>query len=197
MKPSTYINNLKPLLDFLIAVVVLILFSWLILVIVLAYLLTFQFPIFFIQPRLGKEGRIFKMWKFRTLSVDDAKPLQERRFIFGDLLRKTNMDELPQLWNVLKGEMSIVGPRPLPVEYDALFSSDQRKRFMVKPGLTGWAQVNGRHSIAWKEKLALDQYYVQNVSLMLDIRIIFKTAGLMLSFKKDRSLEEEKFNGTN
>lgn len=137
------------------------------------------------------------MWKFRTLSVDDTKTLQQRRFILGDVLRKTNMDELPQLWNVLKGEMAIVGPRPLPVEYDKLFSPDQRRRFVVKPGLTGWAQVNGRHSITWKVKLELDQYYVNNNSLGLDMRIIFKTVSLLLSFKKDRSLEEEKFKGNN
>ncbi|MEZ4944348.1 MAG: sugar transferase [Cyclobacteriaceae bacterium] len=184
-------------MDFIISVMVLILFSWLIVLIVLAYLLTFQFPVFFTQPRLGKNGKVFQMWKFRTLLVDDTKTLQERRFSLGDLLRKTNLDELPQLWNVLKGEMSLVGPRPLPLEYDDLFSSEQRKRFLVKPGVTGWAQVNGRHSITWKEKLELDQYYVQNISFVLDIRIIFKTARLLLSFKKDRSLEEEKFNGTN
>ncbi|MEP2669848.1 MAG: sugar transferase [Cyclobacteriaceae bacterium] len=197
MKPETYTHTLKPALDFIISIMVLILFSWLIVLIVLSYMLTLQFPIFFKQPRLGKNGKVFQMWKFRTLSVDDTKTLQKRRFILGDMLRKTNLDELPQLWNILKGEMSWVGPRPLPLEYDNLFSSEQRKRFMMKPGITGWAQVNGRHSIAWKEKLALDQYYVKNVSLMLDIRIIFKTAGLMLSFKKDRSLEEEKFTGAN
>ncbi|MEQ8361403.1 MAG: sugar transferase [Cyclobacteriaceae bacterium] len=184
-------------MDILISVVVLILFSWLVVLIVLAYLLTFQFPVLFVQPRLGKGGKVFHMWKFRTLSVDGTKTLQERRFILGDMLRKTSLDELPQLWNILKGEMSWVGPRPLPLEYDDLFSSEQRKRFLVRPGITGWAQVNGRHDIAWKEKLKLDQYYVQNVSFMLDIRIIIKTVGLLLSFKKDRSLEEEKFTGTN
>lgn len=137
------------------------------------------------------------MWKFRTLSVDENKDLQQRRFILGDVLRKTSLDELPQLWNVLNGEMSLVGPRPLPVEYDNLFSPDQRRRFTVKPGLTGWAQVNGRHSITWKEKLELDNWYVKNISFVFDIRILFKTVVLLLSFNKDRSLEEEKFTGTN
>lgn len=179
------------------AVVALILFSWLIALIVLAYILTLQFPIFFKQPRLGKDGKVFRMWKFRTLSEATSMTLQQRRFILGDVLRKTNMDEWPQLWNVLRGEMSLVGPRPLPLEYDKLFSTEQRRRFLVKPGITGWAQVNGRHSIAWKEKLELDQYYVQHVSFLLDISIIIKTAILLLSFKKDRSLEEEKFTGTN
>jgi len=197
LKPETYIHTLKPVLDFIMAMVALILFSWLIALIVLAYILTLQFPIFFKQPRLGKDGKVFRMWKFRTLSEATSMTLQQRRFILGDVLRKTNMDEWPQLWNVLRGEMSLVGPRPLPVEYDKLFSAEQRRRFLVKPGITGWAQVNGRHSIAWKEKLELDQYYVQHVSFLLDISIIIKTAILLLSFKKDRSLEEEKFTGTN
>lgn len=137
------------------------------------------------------------MWKFRTLSVDQSKPVQMRKFTLGNILRASNLDELPQLWNVLKGEMSLIGPRPLPVEYLGLFSEEQKKRFEVKPGITGWAQVNGRHSISWKEKLELDTYYVDHISLMLDIRIIIKTFVLFLSFKKDRSLEEEKFKGTN
>ncbi len=139
----------------------------------------------------------FTMFKFRTLEVDEAKLLEDRKFAFGSFLRLTNLDELPQLWNVLKGEMSIIGPRPLPIEYLPLFSEEQKKRFAVKPGITGWAQVNGRHSISWKEKFELDAYYVKNVSFMLDFRILFRTAMLFLSFKKDRSLEEEKFKGTN
>lgn len=137
------------------------------------------------------------MWKFRTLSVDENKDLQQRRFILGDVLRKTSLDELPQLWNMLKGEMSLVGPRPLPVEYDQLFSEEQRKRLEVKPGITGWAQVHGRHSISWKEKLDLDNWYVNNISFIIDMQILYKTVVLLLSFKKDRSLEEEKFTGTN
>lgn len=137
------------------------------------------------------------MWKFRTLSVDENKDLQQRRFILGDVLRKTSLDELPQLWNVLNGEMSLVGPRPLPVEYDQLFSEEQRKRLEVKPGITGWAQVHGRHSINWKEKLKLDIWYVNNISFLIDMKVLFKTVVLLLSFKKDQSLEEEKFTGTN
>lgn len=197
MKPETYTHTLKPALDFIISIMVLILFSWLIVLIVLSYTLTLQFPIFFKQPRLGKEGKVFQMWKFRTLSVDDTKTLQERRFILGDVLRKTSCDELPQLWNILKGEMSWIGPRPLPVEYDHLFSEEQRKRFKLKPGITGWAQVNGRHAIAWKEKLKWDAEYVNNISFLMDMKIVFKTVVLLLSLKKDKSLEEEKFNGNN
>jgi len=197
LKPETYTHTLKPALDFIISIMVLILFSWLIVLIVLSYTLTLQFPIFFKQPRLGKEGKVFQMWKFRTLSVDDTKTLQERRFILGDVLRKTSCDELPQLWNILKGEMSWIGPRPLPVEYDHLFSEEQRKRFKLKPGITGWAQVNGRHAIAWKEKLKWDAEYVNNISFLMDMKIVFKTVVLLLSLKKDKSLEEEKFTGAN
>lgn len=166
------------------------------LIIVLAYVLTFQFPICFKQFRLGIKGRPFKMYKFRTLSADFTKSVQMRKFRLGNILRASNLDELPQLWNVLKGEMSLIGPRPLPVEYLPLFSEEQKKRFEVKPGITGWAQVNGRHSVPWKQKLELDNYYVDHVSLMLDIRIVIKTLVLFLSFKKDRSLEEEKFTGS-
>ena len=136
------------------------------------------------------------MWKFRTLSPDHSKSVQMRKFGLGNMLRASNLDELPQLWNVLKGEMSLIGPRPLPIEYLPLFSEEQKKRFVVKPGITGWAQVNGRHSIPWKEKLKLDNYYVDRMSFALDVKIIMKTIALFLSFKKDRSLEEEKFTGS-
>lgn len=137
------------------------------------------------------------MYKFRTLGSDETQSYPQRRFGLGNILRASNMDELPQIWNVLKGEMSLIGPRPLPVEYLPLFSEDQKKRFTVKPGITGWAQVNGRHSISWKEKFELDKYYVDNISLTMDIRILIRTVILFLSFKKDRSLEEEQFKGTN
>lgn len=179
------------------SVILIIVCSWLGILIACAYAITLQFPILFSQQRLGRNGKVFRMWKFRTLSVDENKDLQQRRFILGDVLRKTSLDELPQLWNVLNGEMSLVGPRPLPVEYDQLFSEEQRKRLEVKPGITGWAQVHGRHSISWKEKLDLDNWYVKNISFIIDMQILYKTVVLLLSFKKDRSLEEEKFTGTN
>lgn len=197
LKSETYISIFKPFVDLLITVTIVTLFFWLIILIVLAYILTFQFPIFFTQPRLGKEGKIFKIWKFRTLSVDVTKTLEQRRFVLGDILRITGCDELPQGYNIIKGEMSWIGPRPLPIAYDPLFSEAQRKRFVVKPGITGWAQVNGRHSISWKEKLRLDIEYVNNVSFFLDLKIVFKTVALLLSLKQDKSLEEEKFKGHN
>lgn len=134
------------------------------------------------------------MYKFRTLKNSDAS-LLERRFALGDCLRFTNADELPQLLNVLKGEMSLVGPRPLPVEYADLFSDKQNKRHSVLPGITGLAQVSGKNNLSWDEKFRLDLEYVNKVSFALDIRILIKTLILALSFKKDTSLTEEKFTG--
>jgi len=182
-------------LDVSMAVLVMLIFSWLIVLIVIIYSITFQFPILYRSIRIGRNGKLFTFWKFRTLSVDTNKSLDERRFFIGNLLRFTNLDELPQLWNVLKGEMSIVGPRPLPIEYLPLFSKQQLVRHDVLPGITGWAQVNGRHSIAWQQKFELDIYYVNRVSFRLDMLILFKTVVLLISFRKDKSLAEEKFKG--
>jgi lipopolysaccharide/colanic/teichoic acid biosynthesis glycosyltransferase len=144
---------------------------------------------------MGEKGAPFTMLKFRTLSGKEELPLIERKFLLGNFLRLTNLDELPQLWNVLKGEMSIVGPRPLPVEYSTLFSEEQKKRHDVLPGITGWAQVCGKNDISWQEKFELDIYYVNHVSLSLDLKILVKTIILVFSFKKDTSLSEKKFTG--
>ncbi len=179
------------------AAMMLLFLGWVYILVAMLYILTFQYPILFRSKRLGKDRCPFAMLKFRTLKVDETKSLDERKFWLGNLLRATSLDELPQLWNVLKGEMSLVGPRPLPAEYQPLFSEAQKKRFEVKPGITGLAQVNGRHSISWKKKFELDNYYVDHISPMIDIHIMIKTIGLLLSFKKDRSLEEEKFTGSN
>ena len=135
------------------------------------------------------------MYKFRTLSSDLNLELTQRQFLLGRFLRFTNLDELPQLWNVLKGEMSLVGPRPLPVDYANLFSAEQNNRHQVLPGITGLAQVNGKNDLSWNEKFKLDLEYVNKVSFLLDIKILFKTLILALSFRKDTSLTEEKFTG--
>ena len=184
----------KRLFDVSFSVVLLALLSWLFLTIILLYLLTFQWPVFFIQKRIGKDEKPFRLIKFRTLKSGNTS-LQERRFFLGDFLRATSLDELPQLINILKGDMSLVGPRPLPDEYLPLFSIPQRRRHKVLPGLTGWAQINGRHSISWEEKFNFDLYYVDQMSFWLDVKILIKTAFLVLSFKKDSSLEERKFEG--
>ena len=190
-----YKNLIKPLLDYLLIIVFSIPVVFVLIVIVLGYGLTGQSPLLFKQQRIGKNGKIFTLWKFRTLSTQEDKRVHERRFALGDFLRKTNLDELPQLWNVLKGEMSLIGPRPLPVEYLPLFKEEEKKRLEVLPGITGWTQIHNRHAMPWKEKFKLDAYYVEHLSLFLDFKILLKTIILIFSFRKDVSLEEEKFTG--
>ena len=135
------------------------------------------------------------MIKFRTLSRNEQLTLDERRFSLGNFLRVTNLDELPQLWNILKGEMSLVGPRPLPIEYASLFSEEQKRRHDVLPGITGLAQISGKNTITWSEKFKYDLEYVNNVSFLMDCMILLKTLTLVLSMKRDVSLQEDKFNG--
>src|SRR5258708_17172933 len=186
--------HLKRALDLILSIILIICLSWLWLLIILSYVLTFQFPVFFIQARIGKNERPFNLIKFRTLKNGEG-PVQSRKNFLGNLLRRTSLDELPQLWNVVKGEMSLVGPRPLPVGYLPLFSAEQRRRHAVRPGITGLAQVNGRHGISWEEKFSFDWCYVQHISFRQDVRALLKTVGLLLSFKPDISLEEKAFEG--
>ena len=139
-----------------------------------------NFPILFRQSRTGLNGKIFNIYKFRTMTNDCDKdgillPDALRLTKFGKFLRSTSLDELPSLWNVLKGDMSLVGPRPLLVEYLPLYSAKQARRHEVKPGITGWAQVNGRNAISWDEKFDLDVWYVDNQSIWLDIKILYMT----------------------
>ena len=161
--------------------------------------------ILFKQKRPGKNGKIFTVYKFRTMkekTVDEnGNPLSdmERMTKTGSFLRKTSLDELPQFVNVLKGEMSFIGPRPLLCEYLPLYSPEQMRRHDVRPGITGWAQVNGRNAISWEEKFAYDIYYVDNMSLSLDTKIIFKTIKNVLIHDGINSSEAdtmEKFKGT-
>jgi lipopolysaccharide/colanic/teichoic acid biosynthesis glycosyltransferase len=142
-------------------------------------------PIFFTQVRPGKDGKPFKMVKFRTMrdSIDaqgNPLPDAERLTPFGRRLRSTSIDELPELWNVIKGEMSLVGPRPLLMEYLPLYSPEQATRHNLKPGMTGWAQINGRNAISWEDKFKLDTWYVQHQSLWLDIKIMALTVKKVL-----------------
>lgn len=137
-------------------------------------------PVLFRQVRPGIDGKPFEMVKFRTMKdAIDAQgnplPDAERLTSFGQFLRSSSLDELPELWNVLKGDMSLVGPRPLLMEYLPLYSAEQYRRHDVRPGVTGWAQINGRNTLSWKEKFALDVWYVDNRSLWLDIKILFLT----------------------
>ena len=161
-------------------------------------------PVLFRQVRPGLHGKPFEMIKFRSMkdAVDEqGNPLpdSERLTSFGKMLRATSLDEMPELWNVIKGEMSIVGPRPLLMEYLPLYNKEQTKRHNVRPGITGYAQVNGRNAISWEKKFELDTWYVENQSLWLDFKIMLKTIKKVIA-KDDISAEGEatmsKFTGT-
>lgn len=161
-------------------------------------------PVIFSQERPGRGGRIFHMYKFRSMT--DARnadgellPDEYRLTEFGKKLRATSLDELPELWNILKGDMSIVGPRPLLVKYLPRYNERQRHRHDVRPGLTGWAQVNGRNAISWEQKFAYDVEYVEKESFLLDVRIILMTVGKVLhhsDINQSGSATVEEFMGT-
>lgn len=161
-------------------------------------------PVLFKQVRPGKDGKPFEMVKFRTMrdAVDaNGNPLpdSERLTPFGNWLRSTSLDELPELWNVLKGDMSLVGPRPLLMEYLSLYNSEQYRRHEVRPGVTGWAQVNGRNAISWEEKFKLDVWYVNNQSFWLDIKILWLTVKKVLvrdGISAEGEATMSKFTGT-
>ncbi len=170
----------KRVIDILGAGIGLLLLSPVFLVVALLVLRQMGRPVFFRQTRPGLHGKPFEMIKFRTMrDAMDAEgnplPDAERLTRLGRFLRSTSLDELPELWNVLKGEMSLVGPRPLLMEYLPLYSPEQARRHEVRPGVTGWAQVNGRNAISWDEKFALDVWYVENRTIWLDLKIIWLT----------------------
>ncbi|WP_439236566.1 sugar transferase [Lonepinella koalarum] len=171
---------MKRLLDILISSIALVILSPIFLIIAYKVKKNLGSPVLFRQTRPGLNGKAFEMIKFRTMkdAVDkDGNPLPdaERLTDFGKMLRATSLDEMPELWNVLKGEMSVVGPRPLLMEYLPLYSAEQAKRHNVRPGVTGYAQVNGRNAISWEEKFKLDVWYVENQSLWLDFKIMLQT----------------------
>lgn len=162
-------------------------------------------PVLFRQTRPGLNGKPFKMVKFRTMLDARDKhgnplPDDQRMTPFGSFLRATSLDELPELWNVLKGDMSLVGPRPLLMEYLPLYSKEQYRRHEVRPGVTGWAQVNGRNAISWEDKFRLDVWYVDNQSLWLDLKILFLTVKKVLvrdGISGDGEVTASKFTGSN
>ncbi|MGR6860412.1 sugar transferase [Aliivibrio salmonicida] len=167
-------------IELFIAIIMLVVFIPLIIIISIWIRLKFKSSIFFTQLRPGLNGKIFKIYKFRTMfdGTDNegaTLPDSERLTSFGMKLRSTSLDELPGLWNVLKGDMSLVGPRPLLVEYLPLYNPEQARRHNVRPGITGWAQVNGRNAISWEQKFEYDVWYVENQSFWLDIKILFLT----------------------
>ena len=178
--------NSKRIIDLFLVFLIIPLILPIYLLLILIVLTKFGFPIVFKQQRPGLKGKIFNIYKFRTMTNErDLEgillPDELRLTKFGKFLRSTSLDELPSLWNVLKGDMSLVGPRPLLVEYLPLYSTKQARRHEVKPGITGWAQVNGRNAISWDEKFDLDVWYVDNQSIWLDIKILLLTIKKVIS----------------
>lgn len=175
-----YQKYFKRPLDIVAALGVFFCLWWLFLV--LAFLVRYKLgsPILFAQKRPGKDGKVFTLYKFRTMTDErDACGTllsdEVRLTTFGKWLRSTSLDEIPEFWNILKGDMSLVGPRPLLIEYLPLYSEEQKKRHNVLPGITGWAQINGRNAITWEQKFKYDVFYTKNISLLLDIKIVCLT----------------------
>jgi len=198
-----YKTLLKPLLDFTAALTGILLLSPIFLLVTLGLFVSNNGKPFFFQLRPGKDGKIFKIVKFKTMNdkkdlegnlLPDAKRLTK----IGSFVRKTSLDELPQLFNVLRGEMSLIGPRPLLPEYLPLYSEEQNRRHEVKPGITGWAQVNGRNAISWEDKFKYDVWYVNNVRFLVDMRILFLTIKKVLGregINSETTATMEKFKG--
>ncbi|MEI9919970.1 MAG: sugar transferase [Bacteroidota bacterium] len=200
-----YRNFIKAPLDILVAIIVLVVTSPLLITIALLLIVVQGGNPFFTQPRIGYRERIFHVIKFRTMNNKigpDGQLLsdKERLTPIGTFVRKTSLDELPQLFNIALGQMSFIGPRPLLLEYLPLYSAEQHRRHQVMPGISGWAQVNGRNSIAWRDKFVLDTWYVDHQSFWLDLRIIFIT--VVKVFKAEGISGQgvatvERFNGNN
>ncbi len=196
---------LKRLLDVTFSFAFLILFSPLIILIIVMIFITMGRPIFFVQRRPGHNELPFNLRKFRTMSdlrskAGELLPDEFRMTKFGKFLRSTSLDEIPQLFNILRGEMSLVGPRPLLIRYLDLYSQAERRRHEVTPGITGWAQVNGRNAISWKQKFELDVWYVENWSLLLDLKILFLTVIVVVrrrGVSSDGHAAGLPFDGTN
>lgn len=179
-KPGIYEKYVKRMLDIVLSLAFILLFWWVYVIIALLVRVKLGSPVLFRQQRPGKDGKIFDMIKYRTMTDQrDEKgellPDEMRLTKFGKLLRATSLDELPEIFLILKGDLSIIGPRPLLVSYLPLYNEHQKRRHEVKPGLTGYAQVNGRNAISWEEKFDLDVWYVDHVSFVTDIKILFKT----------------------
>lgn len=199
-----YKHFFKRLIDFILSLIALIVLSPILLIVALLVRTKLGSPVIFKQERPGLNEKIFTLYKFRTMT--DAKdeqgnllPDEIRLTKFGKLLRSTSLDELPELFNILKGDMAIVGPRPLLVRYLPLYNEHQKHRHDVRPGFTGWAQCNGRNAISWEEKFDLDVYYTKHVSLLLDIKIILKTVKVALfreGISSETSVTMEEFRGS-
>lgn len=182
---SFYARYGKRALDIILSAGFLLLFCWLYLILMLVVAIKMGRPVFYASERVGKDEKPYQNYKFRSMTNDKDEngvllPSPQRLTKFGKLLRSTSLDELPALWNILKGELSIVGPRPMPTKYLPYFREEERARHLVRPGLTGWAQVNGRNAVTWDNKFRMDAEYVERISLGFDIKIIFLTIGKVL-----------------
>lgn len=202
--PTFYEKYIKRLLDFTLSLLALIVLSPVLLITALLVRTKLGSPVIFCQERPGKDGRIFHLYKFRSMTDQRDEngqllPDSVRLTAFGKKLRATSLDELPELINILRGDMSIVGPRPLLVKYLPLYNEEQRHRHDVRPGLTGWAQVNGRNSITWEEKFEYDVWYVRNISFVVDVKVVFltvKKAFYQEGISAEDSATMEAFTGT-
>lgn len=194
-----YKNYIKRIIDILVAVTFIVLFWWLLLIIAVLVRINMGNPVLYTTERVGKDERIFRIYKFRSMTneVDEngvLLPGNKRLTKFGGVLRSTSLDELPSLINVLKGELSIVGPRPLPVKYMPYYYDNERIRRSVNPGLTGWAQINGRNAITWDHKFELDIEYVNNISFLFDIKVILLTAWKVI--KRSDIIQDDQQTGS-
>jgi undecaprenyl phosphate N,N'-diacetylbacillosamine 1-phosphate transferase len=198
-----YRKYFKRLFDFTLSLLLFIVTSPIFILLSLVLLIPNRGKILFIQPRPGKNGKIFRIFKFKTMTEKkniegELLPDNERITWLGKMIRNSSLDELPQLLNVLKGELSLIGPRPLLVEYLPLYNDFQKRRHELKPGITGWAQINGRNAISWDEKFKLDIWYVDNISFGLDCRIMLQTILKVLKssgISSETSTTVEKFIG--
>lgn len=203
-KVSFYEKYIKRVLDILCSLAAIILFCWLFAVVALLVRIKLGSPVIFKQPRPGKDEKVFMLHKFRSMTDDtddkgELLPDEMRLTRFGRFLRSTSLDELPELWDILIGNMSIIGPRPLLVKYLPLYNDEQRRRHEVRPGLTGWAQVHGRNLTSWEERFAYDTDYVDHLSFALDVKIVFMTVHCVFAregISAEGSATMEAFTGT-
>lgn len=199
-----YRDLFKPVIDFAVAFIAFVILSPVFLLVAIVLFIQNNGKPFFFQPRPGKNGKIFKVIKFKTMTDKkgpdgELLPDAERVTSVGNFVRKSSLDEIPQLLNVVLGDMSLVGPRPLLIEYLPLYNEVQKRRHEVSPGITGWAQVNGRNAISWEQKFEYDVWYVKNISLALDIKILCKTVAKVFKsegISADGHVSMEKFKGS-
>ncbi len=203
-KDTIYAKYIKRIIDIVISILVLILFCWLYAILAILVRIKLGSPVLFRQARPGKDGEIFNLYKFRTMTDErdengELLPDSVRLTAFGAWLRSTSLDELPELFNILKGDMSLIGPRPLLVQYLDRYNETQKHRHDVRPGLTGYAQAHGRNSISWEDRFAMDVWYTQNISFAVDVKIIIDTVKTVLSHEgisSETSVTMEEFMGT-